>query len=132
MLLARSRWIRCGSVWPVSRLLLAYRILANTVGVLLIVLVFIALPLDQLHNLNSAWIPAGTTAQVIGSHIGMYLGVTHGFLYMAFLLTAFTLSRAAKWRLFFTFMTLLLGTVPIASFWAEHNATRAVREHFQV
>ena len=111
-----------------SRLLLAYRILANTVGVLLIVLVFIGLPLNELHNVNAAWFPKGTTAQQIGEHIAYYLGVTHGFLYMSFLATAFLLSRAAKWSIKFTVMTLLLGTVPIASFWAERNATATVRQ----
>ena len=115
-----------------TRLLQAYRLLANVVGVLLIVLVFIVLPLDQLHSVNAAWIPEGTTAQTLGSHLAMYLGITHGWLYMTFLVTAFALSRRAKWSIGFTLMTLVFGTVPIASFWAEHNATAMVRAHFQV
>jgi integral membrane protein len=116
----------------VSRLLLAYRTLANIVGVLLIVLVFVVLPLNELHNLNAAWIPAGTTAQTVGAKLAMYLGITHGWLYMGFLVTAFLLSRRAQWGIGFTLMTLFLGTVPIASFWAEHNATALVRSRHQV
>ena len=130
-MLPRNGWSHWSSLCPVNRLLLAYRLLANTVGVLLIVLVFIGLPLNELHRLNDAWIPVGTTAQDVGAHISLYLGITHGWLYMTFLITAFALSRRANWRIGFTLMTIFLGTVPIASFWAEHNATRVVREHFQ-
>jgi hypothetical protein len=36
-------------------------------------------------------------------------------------------SRKARWSIGFTIVTLLCGTVPILSFWAEHRATAAVR-----
>lgn len=101
--------------------------MANIVGVLLIVLVLIGLPLNELHHLNAAWFPEGTSAQSAGSWISKNLGVAHGWLYMIFLVMAFLLSRKAKWDLKFTAVTLLCGTVPILSFWAEHRATRQVR-----
>jgi len=41
---------------------------------------------------------------------------------------AFILSRKADWDLGFTLVTLVLGTVPVMSFWAEARATRRVRE----
>jgi len=102
--------------------------MATIVGVLLIVLCLIGLPLNEAHLLNEAWIPEGTTAQQLGDDISKYLGVAHGWLYMIFLLVAFDLSRKAKWSLSFTIVTLLCGTIPILSFWAEHRATRKVRE----
>jgi hypothetical protein len=40
---------------------------------------------------------------------------------------AFTLSRRARWDLPFTLVTLLCGTIPILSFWAERRATSRVR-----
>ena len=46
---------------------------------------------------------------------------------MIFVFVAFALSRRARWDLGFTLVTLLGGTVPILSFWAERRATRRVR-----
>ena len=45
----------------------------------------------------------------------------------AFLFAAFWLSRRARWDLRFTIVTLVCGTIPIVSFWAEHRATARVR-----
>lgn len=108
--------------------LLRYRVMANIVGVLLIVLVLVGLPLNELHLLNPAWFPVGSTPQSVGDWISRYLGVAHGWLYMIFLVMAFWLSRKARWDLGFTAVTLVCGTVPIVSFWAEHRATRRVHE----
>jgi integral membrane protein len=108
--------------------LLRYRVMANIVGVLLIVLVLVGLPLNELHHLNAGWFPVGTTAQTTGAWISKNLGVAHGWLYMVFLVTAFLLSRRARWDIAFTAITLICGTIPIVSFWAEHRATVRVRE----
>ncbi len=110
-----------------SAALLRYRTLANVVGVLLIVLCLVGLPLNEAHRVDPAWFPVGSTAQQVGDAISKYLGVAHGWLYMLFLLLAFVLSRRARWEPGFTLVTLVCGTVPILSFWAEHRATRRVR-----
>jgi integral membrane protein len=104
-----------------------YRALANVVGVLLIVLCLVGLPLNEAHLVDPAWFPVGSDAQQVGDAISKYLGVAHGWLYMLFLLLAFALSRRARWTPAFTVVTLLCGTVPILSFWAEHRATQRVR-----
>ena len=115
--------------------LVRYRIMANIVGVLLVVLILVGVPLANFDG-TSMWhiIPStpriwleGGTADQVGELITTYLGVAHGWLYMIFLLAAFQLSRRARWDLGFTIVTLLLGTVPILSFWAEHRATQDVR-----
>ena len=111
-------------------LLTAYRVMANVVGVLLVVLVLIGLPLNEAHLLNESWFPVGSDAQETGDWISTYLGVAHGWLYMIFLLTAFLLSRRAQWPTGFTVVTLLCGTVPILSFWSERRATHRVRAAF--
>ena len=98
-----------------------YRIMASIVGVLLIILCLIGLPLHYLS-------PDGSQAESIGDTISATLGVAHGWLYMIFLIAAFILSRKAGWDLQFTIVTLLLGTVPILSFWAERRATRRVQD----
>ncbi len=105
-----------------------YRVLANIVGVLLVVLCLVGLPLHYAHTVNPAWFPVGSTGEQVGDAISQYLGVAHGWLYMLFVVLAFLLSRRAGWELRFTLVTLVLGTVPVASFWAEHRATRRVRK----
>jgi integral membrane protein len=83
-----------------------------------------------LFDSTPAWVTAGSDVNNLGEAITTYLGVAHGWLYMIFLFSAFLLSRRAGWDLPFTLVTLLCGTVPILSFWAEHRATRRVRaEH---
>jgi len=100
-----------------------YRVMATVVGCLLIVLVLIGVPLKYLAT-------DGTSPQQAGEWITTYLGIAHGWLYMIFLVSAFWLSRKARFDLPFTVVTLICGTIPIASFWAEHRATRRVRaEH---
>lgn len=100
-----------------------YRVMATVVGVLLIVLILVGMPLKYL-------LEDGSGAQEAGEWITTNLGVAHGWLYMIFLVTAFLLSRKAGWDLGFTIVTLLCGTVPVLSFWAEHRATARVRaEH---
>jgi len=122
----------------VSRNLTAYRVMATIVGVLLVVLILIGVPLANfdgssmwgVFDSTPAWVTAGSDVNQLGETITTYLGVAHGWLYMIFLVSAFLLSRRAGWSLPFTLVTLVCGTVPILSFWAEHRATRRVRaEH---
>jgi integral membrane protein len=101
-----------------------YRVMANVVGVLLIVLILVGVPLKYLAA-------DGSSAQHTGEWITTYLGIAHGWLYMIFLVTAFFLSRRARWDIGFTITTLVCGTVPILSFWAEHRATARVREQLE-
>ena len=110
--------------------LLRYRVMATIVGLLLIVLVLVGLPLHYGYLLFPDALPKGGDAWQLGSDISAYLGVAHGWLYMIFVLMAFILSRKARWDLPFTLVTLISGTIPIVSFWAEHRATKRVRaEH---
>lgn len=95
--------------------------MAYVVGTLLIVLILVGLPLKYLAA-------EGGNPQQVGVWISTVLGTAHGFLYMVFLLAAAMLARRARFSLGFTVAMLLLGTVPIASFWAERIVTRRVRE----
>lgn len=108
--------------------LTAYRVMATIVGVLLIVLVLVGLPLHYGYLVSDAPFLAKDSGSgwQLGSDISTYLGVAHGWLYMIFLIAAFLLSRRAGWEMRFTLVTLLSGTVPILSFWAERRATRRV------
>jgi integral membrane protein len=119
----------------VKSALTRYRVMATVVGVLLVVLVLIGVPLANFDG-TAMWavipttpdlFPVGSSAHEIGEEITTYLGVAHGWLYMIFLVTAFLLARKARWDLPFTFVTLVCGTIPVLSFWAERRATRRVR-----
>jgi integral membrane protein len=116
-------------------LLLAYRVMANIVGVLLVVLILVGVPLANFDGTPMWGIfdstpviwTEGSQPHAAGEWITSVLGVAHGWLYMIFLLCAFLLSRRAAWPMGFTLVTLLCGTIPILSFWAEHRATQRVR-----
>ena len=121
-----------------SRNLTAYRVMATIVGVLLVVLCLIGVPLANfdgspmwgVFDSTPAWVTTGSDVNDLGEMITTYLGVAHGWLYMIFLLSAFLLSRKARWDLPFTLVTLVCGTIPLVSFCAEHRATQRVRaEH---
>jgi integral membrane protein len=100
--------------------LLRYRILANIVGVLLIPLVLFAWPRHLLYD-------EGSDIYQAGDWVNTFLGPLHGLFYMLFFFFTVLLSRRVRWSLPFTAVTVLLGTVPFVSFWAEHRATQRVR-----
>jgi len=95
---------------PVSRgVLLRYRVMAFTTAVLLIVLVFVGVPLQLVAH-------QPTVVNVVGT--------MHGFLYIVYLVTAFSLTRrlgVPKWQML---LVLLAGTVPFCAFVAERKMTR--------
>lgn len=94
------------------RLLVAYRIFAYATGVLLVLLVFVAVPLDRLADDHRA--------------VGV-LGPTHGFLYMGYIVATLLLAERLRWKPVKAVLVLLAGTVPVASFVAERKVTREVR-----
>ncbi|HEX5986069.1 MAG TPA: DUF3817 domain-containing protein [Nocardioides sp.] len=115
--------------------LLRYQVMATIVGVLLVVLCLIGVPLANFDGTSmwhvfpstpAIW-PEGSGAHQLGEAITTYLGIAHGWLYMIFLVTAFVLSRKARWSASFTIVTLVCGTIPLVSFWAERRATRNVK-----
>ena len=89
-----------------------YRVMANVVGVLLILLVVVAVPLKYLAD-----IPEPVTV----------LGTAHGWLYALFFLSAVDLALRAKWTLKGAIVALVLGTIPFLSFVAERTVTAKMR-----
>ena len=89
-----------------------YRVMANVVGVLLIALVVVAVPLKYMADM-----PTPVTI----------LGTAHGWLYALFFLSAVDLGLRAKWSLKGAIATVVAGTIPFLSFYAERNATRKTR-----
>ncbi len=114
-------------------LLTAYKVLATVVGISIVTLVVIGIPLKYVHALWPSVLPVGSSLQKLGADINLYLGTAHGFIYMAFVLVALILAQRSRWPVVFTLVTLLCGTIPFLSFWAENRAIRRVeREHPEV
>lgn len=92
--------------------LLRYRIMAYTVGCLLVVLVCVGLPLKYLGGNGS---------------VVTWTAIPHGYLYMLLLITAVDVGRRAHWSWTRLLLIALAGTVPFLSFVAERSATKDVR-----
>jgi integral membrane protein len=90
-----------------------YRVAAWVTGIGLLVLVFIAMPLKYFF---------GEPRPVA------LVGMMHGFLYMAYIVCTLILAERCRWRPLDAVVILLAGTIPIASFIAERQVTRRVRE----
>ena len=96
----------------VGAALLRYRVMAYVVGVLLIALIVVAVPLKYVADIPE---PASV------------LGTAHGWLYFLFFLATVDLALRAKWSAKGTVLTLVAGTVPFLSFYAERTVTRTMR-----
>jgi integral membrane protein len=90
-----------------------YRVAAWVTGIGLLVLVFVAMPLKYFFDEPR---PVAL------------IGMLHGFLYMAYIVCTLILAERCRWRPLDAVVILLAGTVPIASFVAERQVTRRVRE----
>jgi integral membrane protein len=86
-----------------------YRIAAYVVGVMLLVLVFIAMPIKYFGD-NPA------PVQVIGP--------IHGWLFAIYLVLAFDLARRTDWPLKRTLGVMIAGTIPFLSFVVERKVRR--------
>lgn len=109
-------------------LLTAYKVLATVVGISIVTLVVLGIPLKYVHKLWPSVLPEGATLQKVGADINLVLGTAHGFIYMAFVLVALILAQRSRWPIAFTIVTLLCGTIPFLSFWAEARAIRRVED----
>ena len=86
--------------------------MAFATGVLLLVLVFVAMPLKYLRDDDT---------------LVALIGPLHGWLYLAYVITAWLLANQAGWGVLRRLLVVLAGTVPFASFVAERAVVRAVR-----
>jgi integral membrane protein len=92
----------------VAGALTRYRVIAYIVGVMLLLLVFVAMPLKYLADDPSAM---------------NVIGPLHGFLYVVYLLGTFDLGRRARFSLQKMVLVALAGTIPFLSFYAERKLT---------
>lgn len=91
-----------------------YRVMAYVTGVLLILLVFVAVPLN--HFAHVSW-PSAVIGQV------------HGFLYIVYLVAAADLARRVRLTFKRMVAMFLAGVVPTLAFFCERRVTRWAGEH---
>ena len=99
-----------------SGALTRFRVMAWVTGLMLLVLVFVAMPMKYIGDDDS---------------LVRIVGVAHGWLYIVYIITALTLAYQARWRPLRTLLVLLAGTVPFASFVAERKVVAAYRRDRQ-
>lgn len=85
-----------------------YRVIAYIVGVMLLVLLFVAMPMKYLSD-------DATVMNMVGP--------MHGFLYVVYLLATFDLARRVRWGLGRMVLVALAGTIPFLSFVAERRVS---------
>jgi len=91
----------------------AYRVAAWVTGIGLVILVFVAMPLKYFFG---------------RPELVSIVGVTHGFLYMGYIVCTLLLAERCRWRPLDALIILVAGTIPLASFFAERRVTRRVHE----
>ena len=102
-----------------SKLLTAYKVMSYVTGVGLIVLVFIAIPIQL-------WPILGHTSEGPVAIVG----ALHGYLYMIYVVLTLVLAYTRKWKLLKVILVVAAGTIPLAVFFAERRVIRdeAARE----
>lgn len=90
-----------------------YRIMAYVVGVVLLVLVFVAVPL-QVFAHDSALVAI--------------VGPIHGALFIIYLLAALDLGWRRRWPLYQLVLVMSAGTIPVMSFIAERWVVRSTAQ----
>lgn len=86
--------------------LIRYRLMAFIVGTGLILLVFVAIPLQYLAHVKL---------------VGQIIGTLHGYLYIVYLIAAADLARRAHWRLGRIVLVVAAGFLPFLAFIVEHR-----------
>jgi integral membrane protein len=92
--------------------LLRYRVMAYIVGTALVILVFVAIPLQY-------WGHHKIVAEIVAP--------IHGYLYLVYLVAGADLARRARWHLGRILFVVCGGFVPFLAFFVEHWITKRMR-----
>jgi integral membrane protein len=106
----------------VNGLVLAYRVLAFVVGILLAFCSLVALPLKYLAT-------DGSDLQTFGENASI-MWLVHGWVFIVYVVVTFLLARQAGWTIPFTILALAAGLIPLVIFWVERSVVAKMRaEH---
>lgn len=101
------------NVQAIPGALTRYRVMAWVTGVLLAFMTVVGLPFKYLFDGQAVWYSVGWIA--------------HGWLYVVYVVTAVDLAFRLRYSIVRMLLMVLAGTVPFASFFAEHYVTKDVR-----
>lgn len=108
---------RSASAFPADKIrtaLLAYRVMAWTTGIWLMVL-------------------CGEVVSHLVYHREIrWIEVVHGWVYFVYVLAAFNLAIKVRWPIGKTIGVLLAGTIPLLGIIVEHRQTKEVKANFPV
>jgi integral membrane protein len=96
---------------PLKDPLLRYRIMANVVGVVLMILVFVAIPIRYIGD---------------SPEFSKTISPIHGALYIVLVACVVLLGRTRRWTWQKTVLVALGGTIPIVSFVVERRVAASV------
>jgi integral membrane protein len=108
-------FVPIGARGTVRGALIRYRVMAFVVGTALIILVFVAIPLQY-------WGDNKRVAEIVAP--------IHGYLYIVYLVAAADLARRARWRLGRILMVVAAGFVPFLAFIVERHVNRQMQAEF--
>lgn len=110
-----------------------YRVLAWITGLFLLLLV-VEMVLKygfglefEAGGLNGA-IALVPTELLAAHNLSVTIQITHGYIYIAYLISAFLLVNWMRWPITRFILIALGGVVPLLSFFVEHRVTRQVTE----
>lgn len=106
---ARSAGSKTKSRDPLQGALFRYRVMAYIVGTALVILVFVAIPLQY-------WGHHKMVAEIVAP--------IHGYLYIVYLVAGADLARRAHWHLGRILFVVCGGFVPFLAFIVEHWITK--------
>jgi integral membrane protein len=89
-----------------------YRVMAIVVGVMLLLLVFVAMPIRYIGGNDTP---------------SAFISPTHGCLYIVYLAVAFDLFRKANWPLKQMVLMVTAGLIPFLAFYIERRIVRDAR-----
>ncbi|MEE6137780.1 DUF3817 domain-containing protein [Mycobacterium sp. 050128] len=92
--------------------LLGYRIMTWTTGLWLIALCY------------------EIVSHLVFHHEIRWIGIVHGWVYFAYVLTAFNLAIKVRWPIGKTIGVLLAGTIPLLGIIVEHFQTKDIKARF--
>ena len=92
-----------------------YRVMAFVVGTALVVLVFVAIPVQYWGN---------------DKQVAEVVAPIHGYLYIVYLIAAADLARRAHWRLGRILLVVAAGFVPFLAFIVEHHVNGQMQAEF--
>jgi integral membrane protein len=112
--------------------LAVYRVLAYATGIFLLILV-VEILVKYGFGLEAELGGAGgfVTLVPVDQHTGINLSlavqITHGYFYLAYLVTDFVLITFLRWPITRFLLIAAGGVVPLLSFFTEHRITREVK-----